>query len=193
VTDVTFVGCYVVPGHLVIEVDLPTTGEQRSSTVEARLKIFENPVSNKFLKYINAASRVISESPLPAVTKELASLRVSQINGCAFCVDMHAKELAHAGESAERINLVAAWREANCYTEAERAVFEFAEQGTRIADGHGGVTDEAWANAAKHFDEDQMAALSALIAFMGTVNRMNVITQQPGGDYKIGQFAGQFG
>ena len=63
-----------------------------------------------------------------------------------------------------RLNLVAAWREATVFTEAERAALELAEQGTRIADAAGGVTDEAWANAAKHYDEDQLAALVSLIA-----------------------------
>jgi AhpD family alkylhydroperoxidase len=75
-------------------------------------------------------------------------LRASQINGCGFCTDMHTKEALHAGESQQRLNLVAAWREAKVFTEAERAALELAEQGTRIADAAGGVTDEAWANAA---------------------------------------------
>ena len=73
------------------------------------------------------------------------------------------------------------------FTDAERAALELAEQGTRIADAAGGVTDDAWANAAKHYDEDQLVALVCLIAFMNTVNRLNVIVQQPG-DYQPGQF-----
>ena len=74
------------------------------------------------------------------------------------------------------------------FNDAERAALELAEQGTRIADAAGGVTDEAWANAAKHYDEDQLAALVCLIAFMNTVNRVNVIVRQPAGDYQPGQF-----
>jgi alkylhydroperoxidase family enzyme len=73
-------------------------------------------------------------------------------------------------------------------TDAERAALELAEQGTRIADAAGGVTDEAWANAAKHYDEDQLAALVSLIALINTANRPNVIVQQPAGDYQPGQF-----
>ena len=87
-----------------------------------------------------------------------------------------------------RPNLVAAWREATVFTDAERAALELTEQGTRIADAAGGVTDEAWANAVKHYDEDQLAALVCLIAFMNTVNRVNVIVRQPAGDYQPGQF-----
>ena len=84
--------------------------------------------------------------------------------------------------------VVAVWREAKVFTEAERAALELAEQGTRTADAAGGVTDEAWENAAKHFDEDQLAALVALIAIINAYNRVNVITQQPAGDYQPGMF-----
>jgi alkylhydroperoxidase family enzyme len=87
-----------------------------------------------------------------------------------------------------RLNLIATWREATVFTDAERAALELAEQGSRIADAAGGVTDEAWANAAKHYDEDQLAALVALIALINAYNRLNVITQQPAGDYQVGQF-----
>ena len=112
----------------------------------------------------------------------------SQINGCGFCTDMHIKDALHAGESQQRLNLVAVWREAKVFTEAERAALELAEQGTRIADGAGGVTDEAWANAAKHYDDDQLVALVAVIALINAYNRMNVIIRRPAGDYQPGQF-----
>jgi alkylhydroperoxidase family enzyme len=101
---------------------------------------------------------------------------------------MHTKDAEHAGETSLRLNLVAGWREATVFTEAERAALELTEQGTRIADGAGGVTDEAWANAAKHYDEDQLAALVCTIAFINTWNRLNVITRQPAGDYQPGQW-----
>jgi alkylhydroperoxidase family enzyme len=73
------------------------------------------------------------------------------------------------------------------YTDAERAALELTEQGTRIADAAGGVTDEAWVNAAKHNDEDKLAALVSLVALMNAINRMNVIVQQPVGDYQPGE------
>ena len=74
------------------------------------------------------------------------------------------------------------------FTEAERAALELAEQGTRIADAAGGVTDEAWANAAKYYDEDQPAALVCAIAFINAFNRGFVMAQQPAGGYQPGQF-----
>jgi len=115
-------------------------------------------------------------------------IRASQINGCAVCIDMHTKDAAHARESQQRLNLVAVWREATVFTEAERAALELTEQGTRLADAAGGVTDEAWANAAKHYDDEQLGALVALIAGINAWNRINVITAQAAGDYQPGQF-----
>ena len=129
-----------------------------------------------------------ADSGLPACDAGAGEARASQINGCAFCTDMHTKDALHAGETQLRLNLVAVWREATVFTEAERAALELTEQGTRIADAAPGVTDEAWANAAKHYDEDQLAALVALIAAINAWNRINVITRQPAGDYQPGQF-----
>ncbi len=156
--------------------------------MDARFGYYDNPAAAKFTKYLLSAGKVVSDSALPAATQQLVEIRASQINGCAFCTDMHTKDAAHAGETSVRLNLVATWREATVFTEAERAALELAEQGTRIADAAGGVTDEAWANAAKHYDDDQLAALVSLIALINTWNRMNVITQQPAGDYQPGQF-----
>jgi AhpD family alkylhydroperoxidase len=156
--------------------------------VEARFGYYNEAVAAKFAKYINSAGAVVSGSALPPATQELVKIRASQINGCALCTDMHTKDAAHAGESQVRLNLVAAWREATVFTEPERAALELTEQGTRIADAAGGVTDEAWANAAKHYDDDQLAALVSLIALINAYNRMNVITQQPAGAYQPGQW-----
>ncbi|TDD22718.1 carboxymuconolactone decarboxylase family protein [Nonomuraea diastatica] len=154
--------------------------------MDARLDFLGSPIAAKLLKHVLSAGKVVNDSSLPAATQELVALRVSQINGCSVCVDMHTKEAAHHGESSVRLNLVAAWREATVFTDAERAALELAEQGTRVADAAGGVTDEAWANAAKHYDEDELAVLVGLIAIMNTVNRLNIITQQPAGAYQPG-------
>ena len=114
--------------------------------------------------------------------------RASQIDGCSVCTDMHTKDAEHAGETSVRPNLVAAWRDAKVFTDAERAALELTEQGTRIADAGGGVSDEARAKAAKHYDTDQLAALVCLIAIINTYNRLNVICQNQGGDYQPGQW-----
>ncbi|WP_431784092.1 carboxymuconolactone decarboxylase family protein [Streptomyces chumphonensis] len=157
--------------------------------MDARLNLLGNPFAGTFLKHLSSAGKVVTDSALPAVTQELVKIRASQINGCGFCTDMHTKEAAHAGENVTRLHLVAAWREATVFTEAERAALELTEQGTRIADAAGGVTDEAWATAAQHYDEPQLSALVALISLINAYNRLNVIIRQPAGDYRPGQFA----
>ncbi|MEU6547179.1 carboxymuconolactone decarboxylase family protein [Streptomyces sp. NPDC046859] len=156
--------------------------------MEPRLDFFGSPLAGKVLQHVNSAGKAISDSSLPGTVQELVKIRASQINGCGFCTDMHTKDAAHAGESAQRLHLVAAWREATVFTDAERAALELAEQGTRIADASGGVTDEAWARAAQHFDEEQLLALISLIALINAYNRVNVINRQPAGDYRPGQF-----
>ncbi|KOU78637.1 alkylhydroperoxidase [Streptomyces sp. XY593] len=155
--------------------------------MDARLDYFADPTAGKALKHVMAAGKMIKESSLPAATQELVALRVSQINGCAFCIDMHTKDATAAGETPVRLHLVAAWREAAVFTEAERAALELAEQGTRIADAAGGVGDAVWADAAKHYDTEQLTALTLLISFMNMANRLNVIARQPAGDYQPGQ------
>jgi AhpD family alkylhydroperoxidase len=155
--------------------------------MEPRMDLYGSAVMAKYVKHLQSASRGLAQAGLPPATQELVRLRASQINGCAVCTDMHAKDAAHAGESALRLTMVAVWREATVFTEPERAALELTEQGTRIADAAPGVTDEAWANAAKHYDDEQLAALVALIAEINAWNRLNVIVRQPGGNYEPGQ------
>ncbi|MEU4740039.1 carboxymuconolactone decarboxylase family protein [Actinosynnema sp. NPDC023658] len=156
--------------------------------MEARLNLLDNPVSANALRNFIAADRALKDSTVPPATQELVKIRASQVNGCGFCTDMHTKDAARAGETSTRLNLVATWREASVFTEAERAALELAEEGTRIADAAGGVPDEVWARAAKHYDEDQLAVLVSLIALINAFNRVNVIIRKPAGDYRPGQF-----
>jgi len=157
--------------------------------MNARLDYNSTEILQKFVRHINSAGAAVgSQAPLPPATQNLVLIRASQINGCAVCTDMHTKDAEHAGETSVRLNLVAAWRDAKVFTDAERAALELTEQGTRIADAAGGVTDEAWANAAKHYDTDQLAALVCTIALINTYNRLNVINQVQGGDYQPGQW-----
>ncbi|GAA4010986.1 carboxymuconolactone decarboxylase family protein [Allokutzneria multivorans] len=161
--------------------------------MDARFNLFANELAVKFGKRFANASTVIEHSPLPKATQELVSLRASQINGCAFCIDMHTKEAAAAGESAVRLHLVAAWREATVFTEAERAALALTEEGTRLADAHEGVSDETWARAREHYDDDQLAALLALIALINAANRLNIMVRNPAGAYEPGMFASMRG
>ena len=155
--------------------------------MDARIDYFGNALAGKVMKHLNSTGAAV-QAALPVATQELVKIRASQINGCGFCTDMHTKDATAAGEEQQRLNLVAVWREATVFTDAERAALELTEQGTRIADGAGGVSDEAWANATKHYDEDQLAALISLIAVINAYNRINVINRQPAGGYKPGMF-----
>ena len=155
--------------------------------MEARINTFATPTGAKFAKYLIGAGRVLHEGSVPVLTLHLVEIRASQINGCGFCLDMHTKDATAVGETPDRLNLVAAWREATCFTEAERAALELAEAGTRLADGTG-VSDEVWENAAQHYDEDQLATLVGQIALISAFNRGNIIVKQPAGDYVPGQF-----
>ncbi|WP_101788447.1 carboxymuconolactone decarboxylase family protein [Nonomuraea indica] len=125
-----------------------------------------------------AVEDLLARSSVPHGTMELLKLRVSQINGCAFCVDMHSRDLQRSGEADQRIWSVAAWREATCYTPAERAALALAEEATRLAD-RVAVPDEVWAEAAAHYDEEQLAALVVAIAMINLWNRIAVPTRQP--------------
>ncbi|MEV5719268.1 carboxymuconolactone decarboxylase family protein [Amycolatopsis mediterranei] len=156
--------------------------------MEARLNMFENEVTGKFVKRLIAASRPVEESSLPKATQELVKIRASQINGCGMCLDMHTKDAAAGGETAVRLAMVAAWREAVVFTEAERAALALTEEGTRLADAHTGVSDETWAAVRKHFDDEQIGALIALVATINAWNRLNVIARNPAGEYQPGMF-----
>jgi AhpD family alkylhydroperoxidase len=156
--------------------------------MDARIDYDSSQVLQKFVKHLNLTATSVPASLLPPGTANLMLIRASQINGCAVCTDMHTKDAAHAGETPVRLALVAAWRDAKVFTEAERAALELTEQGTRIADAAGGVTDEAWANAAKHYDTEQLAALVCTIASINAYNRFNVILKNQGGDYQPGQW-----
>ena len=157
--------------------------------MEPRIDLFSNEIGAKIAKRIYSVSLVIEQSPLPRATQALVSLRASQINGCGWCIDMHAKDAAAAGETPVRLSLVAAWRESTVFTEAEQAALALTEEGTRLADAQHGVSDETWAQVRKHYDDDQIAALVALVAMINAANRLAVIVHQKGGSYEAGMFA----
>jgi AhpD family alkylhydroperoxidase len=120
-------------------------------------------------------------SGLPERLLELIHLRASQINGCAFCADMHAKALKRSGEPDERLHTVATWHDAPFFTDAERAALALTEAGTRLADRADPVPDEIWEEAKRHYDEKQLAAIVIHVAAINAWNRMNVITRQVAG------------
>ncbi|CAM4475013.1 carboxymuconolactone decarboxylase family protein [Nocardia ninae] len=157
--------------------------------MEPRIDLFSTEIGSKIAKRFANVGLTIQQSPLPKSTQELVSLRASQINGCGWCIDAHTKDAAAAGETSVRLHLVAAWREATVFTEAEQAALALVEEGTRLADAHQGVSDETWAQVRKHYDDDQTVALVALVAMINAANRLAVIVHQKGGSYEPGMFA----
>jgi len=150
---------------------------QKEKTMQARLK---NPVMliPGALQALMALDKSTDAADVPYLTRKLVHLRASQINNCAVCVDMHARELKKAGEKDERIFALAAWRETPYFTEAERAALALAEAGTRLADRPDAVPDDVWDEAARHYDEKALAALVVQIALINAFNRLNATTRQ---------------
>ena len=126
---------------------------------------------------------VTDKSSVPAKTIALIHLRVSQINGCSVCVDLHARELKKIGETEERLFAVGAWRDAPYFTDAERAALALAEAATRLSDQADPVPDQIWNEAARHYDEAARAALILQIAQINVWNRLNAATRQVAGEW----------
>ena len=155
---------------------------------ETRFDMFSSELMTSFIRRFQGASMVAEGSTLPKQVQELVKIRASQINGCGMCTDMHVKDALAAGEDQTRLFLVAAWRDATVFTEAERAALALAEEGTRIADASTGISGDTWQAVRKHYDDEQVAALIAIIAVINAWNRMNVIAGTPAGGYQPGMF-----
>lgn len=150
--------------------------------MEARI---ENPATSVpgALEALQKLGAAAGSAGIPETTHYLVHLRASQINGCSVCVDLHSRELKHAGEPDERIFTVAAWREAPYFTDAERAALALTEAVTRLADRPDPVPDEVWEEAARHYSEPQLAALVVSIASINAWNRLNAATGQVTGEW----------
>ena len=148
--------------------------------MEARMK---NPamVIDGAMKAIYGLNKVIQKTDVPELTMGLVHLRASQINGCSPCVDGGVKTAKKNGETDERLHAVAAWRETPYFTDAERAALALTESVTRLADRPDPVSDEVWDEAAKHYDEQGLAALVLYIATTNLFNRLNASTRQIAG------------
>ena|SRR5579872_4374836 len=123
----------------------------------------------------------LKKSGVPSKTLDLVNLRASQINGCSYCVELHARDLKKAGETDERMFSVAAWRKAPYFTEAERAAFALTEAATRLSDQADPVPENIWKEATRHYDESALSALILNIGLINLWNRLNVTTRQIAG------------
>lgn len=118
---------------------------------------------------------------------ELVQMRCSQINGCAFCLDMHSKDARAAGETEQRLYLLSAWRETQLYSEGERAALAFAEELTMLPSRES-VSDELYQTLRGHFEEAAVVDLTLVVGLINVWNRLNVTARSIGGNYQPGQF-----
>jgi AhpD family alkylhydroperoxidase len=135
------------------------------------------------MQALQALGKSAQNGGVPSRTRDLVYLRASQINGCGVCVEMHSRDLKTAGETDERLFAVAAWRDAPYFTDAERAALALTEAATRLSDRADPVPDQIWDEAARHYDEPALAALTIAIANINVWNRINVTTRQVAGEW----------
>lgn len=131
--------------------------------------------------------KYLAKSSIEKSLQDLIYFRVSQINGCAYCLDMHAKDLRAAGETEQRLYLLDSWREVSFYTDRERAALAWAEAVTLVTQGH--VPDEVYEEAKKQFSEQELIDLTFAVTTINSWNRLNIAFRTEAGNYQPGQFA----
>ena len=152
--------------------------------METRIDLLEK--GQKVIKALGGLTMYLAKSSLEPQLINLIDFRVSQINGCAYCLDMHSKDLRAAGETEQRLYTIAAWREAPFYSERERAALAWAEAVTRLKDGN--VPDEVYEDARRQFSEEELIDLTVAVTTINTYNRINIAFKTPAGDYQPGQW-----
>ena len=156
---------------------MTTTQEDTLHQIPSRLDVDAAvPAFSKAMAHLDTtATRELERVGIPVGLSHLIRLRASQINGCAYCVEMHATDAAAVGESTQRVNAVAIWNESPFFTERERAALRFAEVVTRVADTH--VPREEYDAVATHWSPDEVGALLALIVTINAWNGLAVATR----------------
>ena len=132
---------------------------------------------------VKLGEEIRARGHLDAKLADLILMRCSQINGCAFCLDMHSKDARAAGETEQRLYLLPAWRETKLYSEAEQAALAVAEELTELP-SHESVSDALYERLRQHFDDAAVIDLVLLIGLINTWNRLNIAVRTEGGHYK---------
>jgi len=153
--------------------------------MEQRINAFDKAPGA--LKALYGIGGYLAKSPVEGRLLDLIYFRVSQINGCAFCLDMHSKDLRAKGETEQRLYMIAAWREATVYTDRERAALAWAEAVTKL--NNNDVPDDVYEQALKQFTEAELVDMTLAITTINTYNRINIAFRTPAGGYQVGQFA----
>ena len=151
-----------------------------------KTRIDYTKVSPQVLRPLFGLNAPIESSGLEPALLELVKMRASQINGCAYCLDMHSKDARAAGETEQRLYLLDAWRETALYNERERAALAWTEAVTRITDGH--VPDDVYADVSNVFTEQELIALTFAVVAVNSWNRLNIAFRIEAGGYRPGMF-----
>src|SRR4030095_3300094 len=153
--------------------------------MEPRINGYEK--GQRALKAMYGFGSYLADCSVEQSLLDLVYFRVSQINGCAFCLDMHSKDLRAMGESEQRLYMLDAWREAPLYSERERAALAWAEAVTNITDGH--VPDEIYSEAREQFSEQELIDMTMGVITINCYNRINIAFRTEAGSYQPGQYA----
>src|SRR5262249_50454026 len=156
---------------------------KRRNKMEQRMNFYEK--GQGALKALYALGGYLAKSPVDQRLLNLIYLRASQINGCAYCIDMHAKDLKVAGETEQRMYLLDAWRETALYTDRERAALAWAEAVTSLPGRQ--VPDDVYADAREQFSEEELVDLTMAVTAVNVYNRINIAFKVQGGSYQPGQ------
>jgi len=153
--------------------------------MEQRINFFEK--GQAAMKTLYSVGAYLAKSPIEQSLLNLIYFRVSQINGCAYCLDMHSKDLRAKGETEQRLYMLDAWREAPLYTERERAALDWAESVTKVTEGR--VPDDIYNAALKQFSVAELIDLTLAVTTINTYNRINIAFRTPAGTYQPGAHA----
>jgi AhpD family alkylhydroperoxidase len=153
--------------------------------MEQRINVFER--GQGVFKALSGFGMYLAKSRIEKPLLNLVYFRVSQINGCAYCLDMHSKDLRVEGETEQRLYLLDAWREAPMYTERERAALAWAEALTKLTRGQ--VSDEVYSMAREQFSEEEIIDLTVGVIAINSYNRLNIAFRPTAGTYEPGQWA----
>jgi AhpD family alkylhydroperoxidase len=156
----------------------------KKKNMEQRINFFEK--GQDAIKALYGINGYLAKSQIEKSLLDLVYFRVSQINGCAYCLDMHSKDLRAKGETEQRLYLLSAWREAPFYTDRERAALAWAEAATKISSAD--VPDDVYQQAKAQFSEEELIELTMAVIGINSYNRINVSFRTVAGSYQVGQF-----
>lgn len=153
--------------------------------MEQRINFYEKGYNA--IKPLLSLGAYLAKSPVEKSLRDLINFRVSQINGCAYCLDMHSKDLRADGETEQRLYMLEAWRDSPIYTDRERAALAWAEAITKVTEGR--VPDDVYEEACKQFSDIELIDLTMDVIGINSFTRINIAFRTPAGTYEVGQHA----